>query len=50
MSYLTAPTLVAQLRYLVVPAGLARPKGLPDTKYFLGRLILKYLLKKDYIF
>jgi hypothetical protein len=24
-----------------------RASGLPDVKYFLGQLILKYLLKKD---
>jgi hypothetical protein len=45
--YLAAPTHAARLCYFVAPAGLARPKGLPDTKYFLGRLILKYLLKND---
>jgi hypothetical protein len=41
VSYLAAPTHVVRLRYLVAP------KGLPDAKYFLGWLILKYLLKKD---
>jgi hypothetical protein len=35
---------VAQLCYLIALAGLARPKELPDAKYFMGRLILKYLL------
>jgi hypothetical protein len=46
MPYLAAPMHVAQLCYLIALAGLARPKELPDAKYFLERLILKYLLKK----
>jgi hypothetical protein len=44
---LAAPMHVARLCYLVARAELVRPKRLPDAKYFLRRLILKYLFKKN---
>jgi hypothetical protein len=40
-----APMHMARQRYLVVPASLARPKGL-DLKIFLGEIIFKILNKK----
>jgi hypothetical protein len=46
MSYLAAPTHMVRLRYLVTPPT-ARPKELSSIKYFIERLILKYLFKKE---